>query len=353
MVEANFKNTASCEIILKGLKENLRKKRITYVIIDDFSRINESDETSYLFLISTSKPHIAKTLRECQTKKVHPIVISLQPLDNISGIYSSVTPNIEHSMYSIMSFLKTQGKNSPALYGISVNSAPDISRKNCFLQKHILQTGDESIYFNLIGLDDCFNRFFMNINKYDSVICTNNYAAIHLIKNLKKHCFPIEKLSVIGYGKILTATKFYPEIVFVYVAYERFGKAAVTILEELQSNEEVLHINMSVRHIISNTLNDLPEPFEENVVVFEEDASDIFYEDVNIKNMLLVEKLLSICDATDMHILDLVLQGKAYDLIAAETFLSQSAVKYRVKNMLQICGCKSKSQFVSFIKEYL
>lgn len=45
-----------------------------------------------------------------------------------------------------------------------------------------------------------------------------------------------------------------------------------------------------------------------------------FYEDPHIKNMLLVEKLLTLCDATDMLILELVVEGCSYDDIANKTF---------------------------------
>ena len=353
MAEKNFKNTTSCELILKGLKKNLRKKRIPHLVIDDLKTVDTSKENKYLFLVSTNDSYIAIMVRECQKLKIHPIVISLQSIHSIPGIYSSVTPSVDNTMFNIMSFLKSENKIFPALYGISINSAPDIARKNCFLQKHVLPTGEEHVYFNHTGLDDCFKRFFANISKYDSVICTNNYAAIHLINNLKKLNYPTSDFIVIGCGKTLMAAKFYPEIVFAYVVNENLGKTAVTVLEQLINNTEVLHINMSVKSNISRVQNSSSEPLSEDDVVFEENSSDIFYKDPNIKNMLLIEKLLSICDPTDMQILDLVLEGSSYEDIANKTFLSQSAIKYRVKNMLQICGCSSKSQFVVFVKEYM
>ena len=139
MVEPEFKNTTSCELIFKELKDNLRKKRITYQAVDSPLNIPTEKEKTFLLLISTNISLIAKTIAECEVKKIHPIVVSLQLLNSIPGIYSSVTPNIEHSMLRIMKFLKNNYKKSPALYGISVESAPDIARQNCFLQTHIFR----------------------------------------------------------------------------------------------------------------------------------------------------------------------------------------------------------------------
>lgn len=353
MLEPQFKNTTSCELICKEVKENLRKKRISYQVIDSLLNISAENEKTYLIFISTNISLITKTIAECDAKKIHPIVISLQLLNSIPGIYSSITPNIEYSMLRIMKFLKKANKKAPALYGISIESAPDIARKNCFLQRHILPTSENDIYHNKIGLDKCFEEFIVNINNYDCVICTHNYAAIHLINKLKEHKYPIENIRIISYGQTHIVSKFYPEITTVSVINESFGKVAITILEQLQNNPDILHINMSVKCYINNETGASAEPLSEYIDVSEESPSDIFYEDPQIKNMLLVEKLLSVCDATDMLILNLVLSGCSYDEISNKSFLSHSAVKYRVRNMIQLCNCSTKSQFIQFLKTYI
>ena len=353
MAEPKYENTTSCELVLKGLKDNLRKKRISYKVVDDIAKIEVGDKKTFLFLISTNKSFIAKTISKCETKKIHPIIISLQLINSIPGIYSSVTANIEHSMFKIMNYLKNIQKTQPALYGISVNSAPDVARQNCFLQKHILPTSENDVFYNHIGLDDCFNNFFANIEKYDCIICTNNYAAIHLINNLKERGCYNNDLTVISYGKTLLTTKFYPEIIPVYVSNESLGRTALTVFEQLQNDTDILHINASVKCDIFNESTVISEPFVETNDIFEESEPDIFYEDPYIQNMLLVEKLLSTCDATDALILDSVLSGDSYDEIANKSFLSNSAVKYRVKNMLQSCNCSTKSEFIHFMKKYM
>ena len=106
MVEPNFKNTTICEMIFKELKDNLRKKRIPYQVVDSPLNIEIQQEKTYLVLISTNFSLIVKTIKECETQQIHPIVLSFQLLNSIPGIYSSVTHNIEHSMLGIMNFLK-------------------------------------------------------------------------------------------------------------------------------------------------------------------------------------------------------------------------------------------------------
>lgn len=163
----------------------------------------------------------------------------------------------------------------------------------------------------------------------------------------------MENFNIISYGKTHIASKFYPEIITVDVVNEGLGKAAITILEELQNNTDVLNINMSVKSCINNQTNILSETISEFNDTFEENTSDIFYEDPQIQKMLLIEKLLSSCDAVDLLILDLVLKGYSYEDIANKNFLSYSAIKYRVRNMILACNCSTKSEFIKFMKTYV
>ena len=69
MVEPNFKNTTTCELIFKEIKDNLRKKRIPYQVVDSPLNIPIEKGKTYLLLISTNISLIAKTIAECELKK--------------------------------------------------------------------------------------------------------------------------------------------------------------------------------------------------------------------------------------------------------------------------------------------
>ena len=49
MAEPKYENTTSCELVLKGLKDNLRKKRISYKVVDDIAKIEVGDKKTFLF----------------------------------------------------------------------------------------------------------------------------------------------------------------------------------------------------------------------------------------------------------------------------------------------------------------
>lgn len=352
IVEPAFKTTSSCNIIFKGLKSILRKKRISHLTVSSVSEITEFDH-AYLIIISNNMSFIHNLVAECDRAKVHPVILTPQLLHSLPGVYSDVTSDVRHSIRYLMSFLKKSKVTSPALYGISENSFPDMARRDRFLEKHILPTSEDAVFYNRTGLDDCFKNFFEHIKKYDCIICPNDYVAIHLIKKLKENGLSTDNFKLISYGQLLISAKYHPEIISISVGYEDFGKAAITICEELENNPELLYMSLSTKSKISGYESYSPEMLSPENSVFDVDGDDIFYKDPHIQNMILIEKLLTSSDKTDLLILDMVINGASYEDIANACFLSLSATKYRVRRMVQNCNCASKSEFIEMVQKYV
>ena len=68
--------------------------------------------------------------------------------------------------------------------------------------------------------------------------------------------------------------------------------------------------------------------------------------------MILVENMLSTCDAVDFKILDLLLMGKSYEVVADNCFISHNTVKYRTKKLMDICKTETKKDFLNLVKKY-
>ena len=65
-----------------------------------------------------------------------------------------------------------------------------------------------------------------------------------------------------------------------------------------------------------------------------------------------LDKMLSECDDTDVHILRGLADGKTYEYIAEREYLAVNTVKYRVKKMLSTAGADNKKQLLSLLEEY-
>ena len=69
--------------------------------------------------------------------------------------------------------------------------------------------------------------------------------------------------------------------------------------------------------------------------------------------MMRIEELLTGCDEVDLKILEAILDGKKTQSIAEECYLTESAVKYRIGKMKDICKVESRASLRDFLLKYL
>ena len=82
-------------------------------------------------------------------------------------------------------------------------------------------------------------------------------------------------------------------------------------------------------------------------------ATDLFYRDGELQQMQKVEDLLSSCDETDRQLLPMLLAGQSYALMAQACYLTEGAVKYRIKNMRLICDCPDRESLEAVLRTWL
>ena len=127
-------------------------------------------------------------------------------------------------------------------------------------------------------------------------------------------------------------------------------------MQILQKNKNVNSINiyLSSTFFAGETTNHLPlkKEFTQNVSDIQKE-NDAFYSDLEIDEMLRIELLLNSCDRVDLIIIERLLNGATYPLIAEELFMSTNGVKYKLKNMFRICRVSSKTDLVALLSKYI
>ena len=355
LTEPAFEESSWGKAIFDGLCSAIAKKKLNFQKIPDVKHIKKHSNTHFLILIGSDEKWLEYAIARCNEVKVHPVVLGIVPKSAMNGIYSSVTSDIGQSMYYLINHIKKSGKARPALYGINPASLTDSARKETFLAYAEGLATEKDIHYNNGSLKDCFENFFKNINNYDCVICANDYAAISLIKNLNNNKFPPHKLLTLSYGDTLLSRSF-DSLLTVSMCYDEYGKAAISICETLYKNPALLYINIAVKWKIgfrdNFTKNELPDNIQYSATKEHRTADEVFYSDKEMCEMILVENMLCACDATDLELLNLIVSGDSYETAAVKCFISHNTVKYRMKKLMDICGCTSKQAFLSLVKKY-
>lgn len=348
LTEPAYHKSPWCREILEGLQREARRKRIN--ILSFPADHNTLLPNSAVVLIGSTYSWLQNAVYLCQAQHAHPIVLSNQPQHSFDGEYSSVGIDIASSMKSALEHFRTSSLTHTTLYGVNPRSLADCSRAD-FFRKYC---PNGRVFYNNGSLEKCFEAFLPEQAQFDSVICTNDYAALSLIRRLHEvDPQRAEQLPVISYSSTLLAQYFSFGFTALSMDFEHFGKAAVLIFTALQ-HTYLSCIQMTVRCTFSNgSHTPVSGPMQEIDPNANPCEPDAFYEDPELQQMLRAEHLLCGCDPIDLTILAGLLDGISYDRLAEQCFLSTNGIKYRVNKMMALCEVHSRTRLAEFVKKFV
>ncbi len=348
ITEPNYKNSIWCRQTVSGIKHCAKQKRYEIVITDPESVTKSMTKT--VILIGTSTSWMEKTHEKLNLLGIHTIIISYRPengLDNTSLVL------IDHISAArlCMDYLCACKRENIALYGINPNSSADKVKEKCFLERFT----DKDVYYNNGNLKECFSEFAQNIKKYNSVICSNDIAAVSLIKNLDSESIKVpEDMFVISFGNTLIGKCFNPGITSVSLNHSELGIQAVRISSYITRSSVPLSVTIKIPSELKvNKTTDFSLPsFSPPRKTYAGRDID-FYEDKTVNEIINIENLLNDCEEIDFCILKFIIEEKTYEEIASLLFSSENTVKYRAKRMMKLLKIDSKPEFAKLISQYV
>ena len=270
------------------------------------------------------------------------ILISNKPYDLA---VNNICTDLYSAMQDVILYLEKCGKTKTALFGINPSSQTDKVRLNSF-------KNEKDVYHSYGDLMSCCQTFLENIDKYDSVICANDFAAISLLNYLKKYDpAAIDRLYIVSFGDFRIAELYSPAITSVSNNYNDYGTALIELLPFLIKNKNIGYISLNikskivVRETTGNTTFIPSESFPEK----EAKASTDFYNDYEIKMLLKTEKFLNYSDEKDISIIKSLLDGNSYEKTAELHYFSVNGIKYRLKRICDTCGFESVKELLTLI----
>lgn len=343
IVEKQYRDFPWCQRSLKSLLAESKKKRLPLHEIERMDAIPAEDGEAVVLLLCSSEGWLEQRIAETSARNARPIA-----LYNRGGkpncICSAVTMNLHGSMQLATNYLYGIGCERLALYAVNSESTSDPARMDSFLD--LTRARREDCFMMEHSFADTYRAFSPHLREYDGVICTNDYAAASLLHNLK--------LSgegpaphIIGFGNMDICSFFRPTITSISDDYEHFGAAAMSIYKTITRNEYVttVEISLGVQLHVRESTGNLPyrAPSHPRVSPREE-RQNPFFQDYDVERMRKMEILFNRCDEIDREILHHLEHDRSYAAIAEQSYISETAVKYRVKNMEALCGVNSRAE---------
>lgn len=341
VMEENYKDTTWCERIVGGIEKRAKSKKIEY----DFKSTNsEMCEADAIIVVGTTPAWVYESINLIKSKyQSHIILVSNRPY-KLS--VSNVCTDLFAAVKDVLQYLKSCGKTKTALYGVNPSSTADNIKLSAFEKK-------EDVYYNLGDLHECCGRFLNDIAEYDSVICTNDYAAVSLINTLKKHNADFaEKLFIVGFANTHLAKLCSPSVTSVALNYDEYGKVAIDIYRMLAKNPNLHSVNVNIKSeiVVRETTANIPNGAAMHTADTAKSTAFDFYKDSEIQELVKIEKLFENCEESDYDIITSLVCGNSYEQTADKVFMTVNGIKYRLDKLCRICGFENRKELVSILK---
>ena len=354
LAEKEYLNSAWCQRSLRGLHDECRKKRLTVTQLSDISEIPQSHERTAVLLLGSSDAWLFRQVLAANDAGFHPISLANRVWTASDVSFSSVTMDLRDAVLLAVNYLHSLDRHKLALYGVNPLSASDPGRAQAFSQA----TGrSEHIFSISTSMEDLFECFKENILEYDGVICASDYAALSLVQHLRDTGVePCAQPYIVGFGDINLSRMSTPSITSISDDYENFGRSAISIYNLIMREECISTVNIQLhsRLHVRDTTGNLPyRASSDSSCGTAPDQINRFYNDEEILKMSKLETLIGQSDATDVKIMKCLAKGVSVAQIAQGCFVSETAVKYRIKKIKEHLGISQHGQLREFLKKYI
>ena len=341
ILEEKYRETTWCERIISGIEQQARTKKLKF----DFEINNfRMYDAGAIIVVGTTPDWIYETVSSLKEKhKLHIILVSNRPY---TLSVSNVCTDLYSAVKDILNYLRECGRKRIALYGVNPSSTADNIKLSAFEQK-------ENVYYNFGDLRECRNKFLVDIDKYDSVICTNDYAAVSLINYLKKEKpRALKELFVVGFANTHLGKINEPSITSVALNYEEYGRTAVDIYRMLEKNSNLQSVNVNVKSeiIVRDTTNSIPVNGNGTKLADSVSKDFKFYDDTEVQRMVKMEKLFENCNESDVAVLNMLANGESYEKTSEKYFMTVNGIKYRLDRLCRICGFENRKELIDSVK---
>lgn len=365
-VHPEFKDTFWTQLSLKATNAEIMRKRYSVKYIEaesvtdiDFDKEFEGDEKRILLYIGHSVSGTPKDLKYLTDHSIHVILLNYES-SVLSGSCSKVLLNYRDGMQKSISYLTANNHSRIALFGINPNSSTDML-KDSYFTEYLLEKGKDparDIYYNLGQIKACFDRFLENIEHYNAVICSNDVVALVLIRKLKEAGIRVPEdiyVTACGGSSMLSSIA-NTTITTVFADQYELGRQAVLTYSYLYKNpcDIALSVKVEAKLTVRQSTNFDPDPAKDIVTTLKKQVPNVdFYDDPMIHDVFRIEALLLGCDELDKGILEGILNGETYPVIAEKLFTSENVISYRIKRMCKITETTKKSELVALLEPYL
>lgn len=365
-IQPDTKDAFWAKLSQKAVAAEILHKRYTPVYIEaptaadiDFDKVFDEGEKRVLLYIGYSVQKTPADLSFLAENGIHTLLLNYG-FPFLSSSCSRVLLNYRDTIEKCIAYLVANGRGRIALFGINPSSSTDRLKEQYF-SEHPRGRGEghsRDVYYNYASIGDCYADFSAHCAAYNAVICANDITALTLLRRLKADGVRVpEDMYIMSCGiTTMLAERPTTSITTVSADLSEIGTQAVFTYAMLMKNpgDISLTVRIAPKLTVRASTDFAPDPKPDALsqqaafpTLFD------FYADPIAQNFFSAENLLLGSDELDHGILDGILAGDTYPVIAERLFTSENVISYRIKRMCRLTGCTKKSELIELLKPYI
>lgn len=344
----------------EGLERELRRKRCegVYIIgnenpIEDFAGIDlneyfKNGTPHIVVVIGTSKTWLRRVYDYLNQRGIEVLLICNQPPPELMA-RGVIKTDYRAGVEILMRHFSDCGCTKTALYGYFMDSSTDESKLKYY--REFAQ--NEAVFYNSDNLDTCYNQFITCVDKFDSVLCVNDIAALSLVNHLKRDNIPIpERLQIACFSTSKLPEMYKPSITSLVMAYEVIGQQAVSSFAYLAKCDwrARICVDISGELVVRESTCPLNKVESRPVKPDTNSSRNSFFKDDEVTDFSNLNRLVESCDKYDLEIISRCLDGQSTERIASELSFSQESIRYRIRCLAKVLGYDNKAGLIEYLR---
>jgi len=357
LVEPSHITSAWCAKSIAGIKDGCAKHHIEMKILDSIEDIEKYNDIKTIIIVCATLFWTRYTVKYIHNFGIKTIIVGAFPND-ISENVSGPLLNRQQLVERVVQYLYDCGKRRIASVGNEKQDINDVKRENYFLRmvKELgLDIGKEDVYHMEDDVGQCVSRMLDKIDKYDAVMCVNDYVGVELLHEAGRRGIKVpEQLFVVGSGNLTISRCITPTLTTTTLNYYEQGKQAVNIWIVLDENEMLTTVNFHINcEIISRESTGFVS-IQNSDSIQPLGAGGLLITQTKpmIGKLHCLEKCLLECDELDYRIIAGILEKKSFEQIASELFVAQGTVQYRLNKIYNTVNVDNRKEFEKLIEPY-
>lgn len=350
--DSSFRKTLWFMHILRGIAEEAEKRHYQLVLLDEIPHsvddISDNNLNPVIIVAGNSAAALGEPLKRMWDAGIHTILVNFT--SDIPSPHSSVIiMDYADAVIQGIRAMRDGGRTKTALFGVYPDSGPDKIKLKSYLSEMSrlgIVSPENDVFAVSKDLGECVSDFLTVSDRYDSVICCNDLAAVALNRALGEQR---GKITLAGFvdRMISDFTVLVPGIITLSAEHREFGRQAVKLCSWLQKND--IEVSATIR--VPMSINDP----DDDMIDGDDDVMSLetLSEDPLANEILRVERCLSVCDRIDILIIRGLHNKLTRAAIAESVFISERAVGYRLKKLCSVAGCDDATALAALLGPWI